>query len=71
MGHQRGNSIAHLGSDKRKRGEQSSSIADARDPKFYQILISEIPQNSIIHAFLEEVFQKVLAPFRFENGFKL
>jgi hypothetical protein len=55
----------------RKCGEQAPAIADARDPELDQILVSEISQYSIVHTFPEEVFKKVLAPFCFENGFKL
>jgi hypothetical protein len=71
FGHGRGYGLAHIGTDLRKCGEQSSSIADAGDPELNQILVGEISQNSIVHTFPEEVFKKVLAPFCFENGFKL
>jgi len=54
-----------------KCGEQSSSIADAGNPKLNQILVGEISQNSIVHTFPEEIFKKVLPLFCFENSFKL
>ena len=71
MGHQRGGGTGHIRSDKRECGEQAPAIPDARDPEFDQILVGEISQNGIVNAFPEEIFKKVLTPFRFENGFKL
>ena len=54
-----------------KCGQQPPAITNAGDPEFNQVFIGEISKNSIVDAFPKEIFKEVLAPFCFENGFKL
>ncbi len=63
--------MGHVGTHLRKCSKQTPAIAYTRDPELDQIFIGEISENSIVHTFPEKIFKEVLAPFRFENGFKL